>query len=810
MRKTVLFILLLLSSIAFAKSGMRIYGYVYSSNREPAPFVTVQVEGTGYGTTTRRDGYYELIFPLTDTATVKFFYIGYEPYIQKVSTHDLNVQKIVYLEEKSILLKEAEVKTFGIQESSQNNLDVDKIKFMPDASGGGIESMLSTYAGVSSSNELSSQYSVRGGNYDENSVYVNNIEVYRPMLISSGQQEGLSFINPDLVSSVSFSAGGYDAKYGDKMASVLDIQYKKPKQFEASVGASLLGGSAYVGQASSDKKFTQIHGIRYKSSNYLLSTLETAGVYEQNFIDYQTYITYAFAPKWEISFLGNFSQNKYLSIPESRSTTFGTYDSPTTLQIYFDGQEDDIFRTFFGAGTIKYQPKKELSLSIIGSAFSTKEIINYDIAGEYWLSETTSNSDGSSSDGETLGVGSYQDYARNELNAVVKTIAHRGEYKTQSNNLEWGISFQEEQIKDQINEFQIRDSAGYFLPYEEGKLNVYYNLYSDYTLDSYRTQGFLQDAYKIRTDKGTIILNGGVRANYWTFNDELLISPRGTIAFIPRWKKEFSFRFSSGLYYQSPFYKEIRDTVTDASGNTVVELNKNIKAQRSIHYVFGSDYYFKSWSRPFKFTTEIYYKHADNVISYNVDNVKIVYSGENDAKAYTAGIDFKLFGEFVPGTDSWISLSLMQSKEDNLNDSLGYVSRPNEQRYNFSMFFQDYFPGYPKYKVHLRFNWADGLPFWSPNASIHSTKNTNRSTPYRRVDLGVTRAYVKGDVHWMDKTGIFKIVKSINTGLEVFNLLDISNIGSYYWVTDIYNRQHAVPNYLTGRQINFRLSFDFN
>lgn len=809
MKKSLLVITLcILSVFVFAKSNMRIYGYVYTPEREAAPYVSIQVLGTEYATQSRIDGYYELEFPIADTATIKFSYLSCDPEFLKLSTKQLSVQRMVYLKESTILLKDAEVKAYAKQSGTQNSLDISKLKLLPDASGNGIESMLITYAGVSSNNEMSSQYSVRGGNFDENSVYVNNIEVYRPLLIRSGQQEGLSFLNPDLVSAISFSAGGFDAKYGDKMSSVLDITYKKPKAFEASVGASLLGGNAYIGSASKNGKFTQVHGIRYKSSNYLLGTLETEGVYNQEFIDYQTYITYNFAPKWEINVLGNFSQNSYLSIPESRSTTFGTLDAPTTLRVYFDGQEKDLFQTLFAAGTLKYSPTKSLNLSLIGSAFSTREEINYDITGEYWLSQADTTGSSSSGD-KTLGIGSYQDYGRNKLNATVKTIAHRGEYSKKSNKLEWGASIQEEYISDKIQEFQYRDSAGYSLPYNPDALNVYYNLFSDNALQSYRTQAFLQDGFRINTSKGNLAITAGLRANYWSFNQELLISPRMSIAFFPKWEKEFSFRFASGVYYQSPFYKELRDTITDNLRNVSVELNKNIKAQRSIHYVFGTDYYFKSWSRPFKFTTELYYKSADNVISYSVDNVKIMYSGINDAKAYTAGIDFKLFGEFVPGTDSWLSLSLLQSKENILANNLGYISRPNEQRYNFSLFFQDYFPGYPKYKVHLKFVWADGLPFWAPNVIAHSTKNTNRANPYRRVDLGFARSYVKGDIRWMDKTHIFGAVKSINLGLEIFNLLDIDNVGSYYWVTDISNIQHAIPNSLTGRQLNFRLSLDF-
>lgn len=808
LKHIVLFLLATFCSVSMlAQKNVHIYGYIYDQERKVAPFVTVQAIGTTIGTTSRNDGYYELNVPVKDTTTVRFFLLGCKEYRYKLTSKRSSIQKIVYLQENTIVLHDAEVREYRQQNSSIQQLDISQLKKMPNANGG-IESMLSTYAGVSSTNEMSSQYSVRGGSYDENSVYVNNIEVYRPLLVRSGQQEGLSFINPDLVSSINFSAGGYSANYGDKMASVLDITYKKPTEFEGNISGSLLGGSAYIGHATKNGKFTQIHGLRYKSSDYLFNSLDTKGTYDQKFIDYQTYITYAFANQWEASVLGNFSQNKYTSIPESMTTTFGTISSPTTFHVYFDGQEKDIFQTVFSAATIKFTPVNNIQLSLTGSSFDTQENINYDIQGEYWLSEAAANE--STDDSNTLGVGSYLDYARNSLETNVNSIAHKGDwFISKSNRVSWGVSFQQEYIDDKTVEFQTKDSAGYTLPYKAENLSVYYNLQSKNAITSYRTQFFLQNEFKIHATIGTFNFIGGLRGNYWTFNKEMLVSPRASVAFIPNKNRNWNFRFATGLYYQSPFYKELKDTVTDAQGNTTVQLNKNLKAQRSLHFVLGSDYLFKLNSRPFKFTTELYYKPADRIISYTVDNMKIVYSGQNDAKAYAAGIDFKLFGEFVPGTDSWINLSLMQSKEDIAGDNVGYVSRPNEQRYNFSMFFQDYFPGYPKYKVNLRFIWSDGLPFWAPNVTTHTNSNTNRSKSYRRVDIGLSRSITKGDFKLIDATQAFKVIKSINLALEVFNLLDISNVASYYWVSDVDNYQHAVPNNLTRRQLNARMSIDF-
>jgi hypothetical protein len=786
-----------------ASETVRIYGYVYTAaKREPAVGASIQVRNTSIGTIVRHDGYYELSFPVTDTASVSFSYIGFETYILPVSTDNPNMREIVYLQEDAVMMDDLTVR--GIERSSTTTQHIDISGNIPGTAG--IENVL-IKAGVSTANELSSQYSVRGGNYDENSVYVNNIEVYRPMLVQSGQQEGLSFINPDLVESVAFSAGGFEPKYGDKMASVLDIRYKKPKSFEGSVSASLLGASAYIGQASKDQKFTQIHGIRYKSSNYILGDLDSEGVFNQQFVDYQGYLTYQFAPKWEASVLGNFSRNSYHSVPESLSTTFGTLETPYNLTMYFDGQEKDLFQTVFGAGTITYKPVKKVNLSIIGSAFSSHENVNYDILGEYWLKEV--GADGT--EGIVIGTGADQNYARDKLHTIVQNISHRGDYSTLKNKLEWGIGIQHERISDEINEFQVRDSSGYSLPYAPGEMNVWYNLYSENTLDSYRTQGFIQDSYRIFVGekKSIITLTGGVRAAYWTFNEEFIVSPRATIAYFPRWKHEFTFRFSTGLYYQSPFYKEVRDTVTDNMRNVTVVLNENIKSQRSVHFVLGSDYFFKMNHRPFKFTTEIFYKPADQVISYNVDNVKVIYAGENNAKAYAAGVDFKLFGELVPGTDSWVNLTFMRAKEDIYGDGVGYVPRPNDQRFNFSMFFQDYFPMFPKFKFHLRAIYADGLPFWAPNVTTHTNQNTNRSKAYRRIDIGVTRAYVKGDVAWLDKTQVFSALKSINLGVEILNLLDTRNVASYYWVTDAYNIQHAIPNQLSGMMFNAKISLNF-
>jgi len=805
-----------------AQSKVRVYGYVIDANNRGIEFANVHVQNTTTGAITNPNGYYELTLTVKDSVTLVYSMLGYQSIKHTIHPHQQVMQISVELPALSKQIGEVNITGQRRQTSTLDVLDPGKFRVMPNAAGG-IESLLITFAGVSSNNELSSQYNVRGGNFDENAVYVNGIEVYRPLLIRAGQQEGLSFINPDMVQNVAFSAGGYDAKYGDKMSSVLDIQYKKPTGFEASASVSLLGASAYI--ATAGNKFTQMHGLRYKTSAYLLGTLDTKAEYKPEFFDYQTYLTYQLSPKTELTFLGNFSQNSYQFIPQTRETTFGTYSTPRKLTIYFGGQEQDLFRTSFGALTLNYKPVQGMKLSLLASSFYTNESETYDIQGEYVLSEVKADPDPAKQTGASLGVGIYQQHARNMLNAYVSNFAHLGEYDRDGHKLKWGVSIQNERISDKIGEWEKRDSAGYSLPFSNKQVNLYYNLKSDTTLSTWRSTAFFQDTYKWNSNAGAFSVTGGLRANYWTFNHELLVSPRFAISFLPRWKRDFSFRFATGVYYQAPFYKEIRDTVTDALGNVKVQLNNHIKAERSLHFVLGGDYYFRAGGRPFKFTTEAYLKLADRMISYSVDNVQIVYSGKNDAKAYISGVDFKLNGELVPGADSWINLSLMNSKQDIIGDSYvahtydangnvlpktnvmypGWVSSPSEQRYTLSVLFQDYLPNNPKYKFQLKGVLNDGLPFGPPNSIQYRT--AFRSPAYRRVDIGVSRMLVNGTDKLMDKSWL-KHVKNIWLNVEVFNLLDFQNVNSYYWVTDIYKQKLAVPNYLTGRQLNLKVMVD--
>jgi hypothetical protein len=823
MKIRILITFLLVVSLGInAQNKVRVYGYVIDTNNRGIELANVYIENSKIGTTTNQNGYFDLNIEVKDSATLIYSMIGYQTIKYNISSKQKIVQISVELPVLSKEFKDFDVVAQRRQTSTIDYIDPSKNRLMPNASGG-IESLLITFSGVSQNNELSSQYTVRGGNYDENIVYVNGIEVYRPLLIRAGQQEGLSFINPDLVKSLGFSAGGFDAKFGDKMSSVLDIQYKKPTEFESSLSVGLLGASAYLG--TSKKAFTQMHGFRYKTSEYLLGSLDTKGEYSPSFVDYQSYLTYQLSPKWELTFLGNFSQNSYQFVPVKRETAFGTYQTARNLTIFYEGQEKDLFRTSFGALTLNYKPTKDTKLSLLASAFNTNENETYDILGEYVLSEVKLDVDPDQKIGATLGIGKYHEHARNRLKATVANIAHLGESKIDNQTLNWGLNLQYEHISDKINEWEWRDSSGYSLPFNDKRVDLYYNLKAYTELPSLRTTAFFQDCYKLNAEIGKFLFTGGIRANYWSFNKELLISPRVSVSFLPHWEKDFSFRFASGVYYQAPFYKEIRDTLSDGIGNVSIVLNNKIKAQRSLHFLIGGDHYFRAWGRPFKFTTEAYLKLADRVISYSVDNVRIRYSGENDAKAYSAGVDFKLFGELVPGTDSWINLSLMDSKEDLLNDSYikneyddegnisssekiypGWMPRPNEQRYAFSVMFQDYLPNNPKYKLHLKGILSDGLPFGAPRNPAY--RSAFRASPYRRVDIGASRVLASGSDKMMNKKWL-KNVKNIWLNIEVFNLLGFENVNSYYWVSDIYGQQLATPNYLTGRQFNFKIMVDF-
>jgi hypothetical protein len=807
-KNTVLLILLLYSAGALCgQHKSRLFGYVNDAGNRPIELVAVSVKGQSVGTTTNKNGFYSLELENKDSVELFFSCVGYKQQSRTLKPAFQLAQLNIILQTEAHQLSTIEVQAPRLQTSTSEMIDVSQWRMLPDASGGSIESLIATLPGVHSTNELSSQYSVRGGSYDENSVYVNGMEVYRPLLIRAGQQEGLSFINPDMVQSVSFSAGGFAAKYGDKMSSVLDITYKQPKAFEGAVSVGLQGASAYVGSTSG--AFSQMQGVRYKSNSSLLGTLDTKGQYNPSFFDYQTYLTCAIHPKWELSFLGNISRNNYRFLPKEQQTSFGTLANPLQLKVYFDGKEQDVFKTETGAFTATYKPAANLKLKVAAAAFHTGEEETYDILGQYWLYELSMNEKGRSVPSNAIGVGSYLQHARNKLDATVAGLSHAGEWSVGRHLLEWGINVQRESVSNKMNEWEYRDSAGYALPYAS-KLKMYYALAADLDLESYRLTGYLQDTYKLRTISGLWAFTGGFRFNRWSYNKEQLFSPRLTVAFFPK-SSNFSFRFATGIYYQSPFYKEMRDTAV-VGGNAVAYLNRAVKSQRSLHFVLGADYHFTRWNRPFKLTAEAYYKPATNVIPYVVDNVEITYFDGNCAKAYSAGLDMKLFGEFVPGTDSWIGFSLMQSKQnirigtDNAGRPLysGYISRPNEQRYSVTVFLQDYLPDNERLKVNLKLIWSDGLPVADPH---NPYLIAFRAPDYRRVDIGASFALI--DKKHRPQSGFFSCLKTLWLNLDVFNLLDITNVNSYMWLSDVYGRQYAIPNYLTRRQLNLRISADF-
>lgn len=783
---------------AAAQNDVTITGVVTDDGGAPVEFATVHVERQVAGTMTNLKGEYSLQAKSTDSVVVVFSMLGYNTRKRVLKNPQGKVTLNVMLPHTGYELGEVTVTEAKRQTGTMQDLDFETTHLLPSASGGGIEAFITTQAGVSSNNELSSQYNVRGGSFDENIVYVNGIEVYRPMLISSGQQEGLSFINPDMVENVGFSSGGYEAKYGDKMASVLDITYKRPEAFEATAAMSLLGASGYVGVAT--KRFTMTHGIRYKTNRYLLGTMDTKGEYDPNFVDYQTYITWRPTKRFEVGVIGNFSQNRYNFVPENRTTRFGTMETMREFQVYFDGAERDLFRTYFGAVELKYRINDYNSVAVRASAFRTNEQETYDIQGQYWLSDLDESEQ--PEEGNTSGVGTYLEHARNFLTADVQSYAITGSHKLKAHSIDWGLELKHEKIDERMREWEMRDSAGYSLPHLSDRVSVIYNLNSTNSIASNRFSFYVQDTYKFKSAIGLFTINLGVRGSYWGFNKEFIFSPRGSIGLIPAFNDNFTFRIASGLYYQAPFYKEFRDTFT-VGGNTDVRLNRDIKSQRSVHFVAAADYKFRAIGRPFKVTVEAYYKKLSNLIPYNVDNVKISYYGRNISHGYAAGLDFKLFGEFVKGTDSWITFSVMKTRE-NINGK--WVPRPTDQRYNLSVYFTDYFTRNDRWKLSLKGSLADGLPFGAPHSGLED--NVFKAPSYKRIDVGMSYRLLDNE-DGSNHRKWARHFRNIWLGLDCFNLFGINNVNSYYWVTDVYDNQFAVPNYLTGRQINVRLLFEF-
>ena len=633
LRRLWLYIFLFLCFTVQAQRRVEITGKVIDSEGGPMDLVTVAVPAASTGTFTNEKGEFKLKIASSDTVEVVFSYLGYRRETRKLVDPAEKVSLTVRMYNKDRTLSEVQIREYRRQMSTLQKIDPKDWKLMPDASGGSIEALLATMPGVHSNNELSSQYSVRGGNFDENIVYVNGIEIYRPQLIRTGQQEGLSFINPDMVGSVGFSSGGYPVEYGDKMSSVLDITYKKPEAFEGAVSGSFLGASASVGHST--KRFSQLHGFRFKTNSTLLSTLDTEGEYKPLFFDYQTYLTYKINSRWDIAFLGNISSNNYKFIPQSRTTRYGSISSAAQFTVYFDGKEQDIFQTYFGAFTVNYRPSAFTNLSLLASAFTTREQVTYDITGEYWLDELDlANGVDTQESSGTLGYGSYHEHARNRLNANVYALALKGETRLGRHTLRYGVNYQRERIHDRMREWEARDSSGYTLPHTGEGISLISSLRSMQDTESNRISTYIQETYTLEHKSGIYNFTGGVRLSYWDYNRECIVSPRISVGFNPAFNPRLTFRFATGLYYQAPFYKEFRDTLQDSRGNWTVRLNDRIKSQRSVHVILGSDFTFRAMDRPFKLTGEVYYKKLDRLISYEVDNVRVWYSGENNSETF--------------------------------------------------------------------------------------------------------------------------------------------------------------------------------
>lgn len=736
-------------------------------------------------------GEYNMQLHSADSVEIRFSMIGYRTKVRVLRRPrgKQTLQIVLHASDKE--LEEVTVTGSRIQTGQTQEIKKDDLKKIPSTTGNAVEELIQSQAGVSTHSELSSQYNVRGGSFDENSVYINNVEVYRPFLVRSGQQEGISVINPDMVEKIEFSTGGYEARYGDKMSSALNITYKRPKPFEASVSASLLGANAYIGL--SNKKVAWSNGLRYKTTRNLLGSLDTKGEYAPTFIDYQTYLTYTPNKRWDIKFLGNISNNHYNFSPEDRETNFGTMENVKSFKVYFDGQEKDVFRTFFGSLGITRHFGEKTSLSLIVSAFHTREQEKYDIQGQYWLTQTETS--------DNLGVGTYFQHARNYLNAHVESAKLLLKTKQKSHDIEAAFTFKKEHIEENSVEYEMRDSSNYSIPHTGKDLFMIYSMRAKNVLSANRIEAYIQDAYRFKgsNEQTLYTLNYGVRLSHWSFTGETILSPRLSIGIIPAFNENVTMRFATGLYYQAPFFKEIRDTTT-VNGTTYASLNKKAKSQRSIHFIAGYDYRFRMNNRQFKFTAEAYYKMLGNLVPYSVSNVKVVYYGENKCSGHAAGIDLKMYGEFVPGTDSWLSFSLMSTRMK-LNGVS--IPLPTDQRYAVNLFFTDYFPGTDKWKMSLKLAYADGLPFSAPHKELDS--NSFRAPAYKRADIGLSYCLLNN----ADRHAKKNPLRNAWLGLECLNLFGISNVNSYYWITDVTGQQYAIPNYLTGRQINFRLTVDF-
>ncbi|MES2560768.1 MAG: TonB-dependent receptor plug domain-containing protein [Bacteroidota bacterium] len=806
-----------------AQKNALVYGVIRDSLGRTIPDVNVVGIGTSQLTISDEKGYFQLSLPPGTVLEMGFSYIGRPNKRIAVKAlapgekYELNVNMEYGVRLSEVIVSEERDR----DKVSMQVINPKTVTTLPNVSGS-FESILKTLPGVTSNNELSSQYNVRGGNYDENLIYVNDIEIYRPFLPRSGQQEGLSFIHTELVENVKFSAGGFEARYGDKLSSVLDIQYKKPKKFAASANLSLLGAQTHVEGSTRNRRFTYLLGARYWTNQYVVSTLDTKGSYKPSFSDIQTLLTYHLKDNLSVSFLGSYAQNKYLVVPETRETVFGTVKQALALRIFFNGQDLMEYRTATGAVSMNYQPTQKVQLKLYSSVFYSNENEIFTLEGAYRLEEveTDFGSDNFGKSKASKGIGYFLNNARNQIEAVVFNAGHRGYYTIGNNSLQWGAQIQAEQISDKLNEWRYIDSLGFAKPSlvnNEIVMQEYISAKND--MSTYRLSGYIQNS-QLLNKVNNMRINYGLRSNWWSYNNENVISPRVQFSFEPnrgynralasgdikgKPRRDIILKAAVGFYYQPPFYRELR--------NYTGQLNPNIKAQRSIHYIVGGDINFKAGNRPFKFFAEAYYKQLDNLIPYEIDNVRIRYFANNAASGYASGVDMRLNGEFVKGTESWLSVSILNTEEkiNGATDAAGnpveatYVRRPTDQRVNVSLMFQDYLPKFPTFRMYLNLVYGSGLPFGPPDRNRYNDVQTMPS--YRRVDIGFLKVLV--DENDTKKQGWKRLFKSAMAGVEVFNLIDVQNTISYLWIQDVEDRTWAVPNYLTGRRVNVKLVAKF-
>ncbi len=853
-----LYIFLFLACVSFNLSAQdeHIYGKVTDRNDKPVYGVSIVNRYTGAGTTTDFNGNFTLYMTPGRMNVVEFSYIGKETQIEEFYLRRGDVREInVTFWDLDIVLDEVVVRSTIYRPPTRTAVKLNPREFesIPTVSGN-IEDILPMLGGTVSNNELSSQYSVRGGNYDENLVYVNDFQVYRPFLVRAGQQEGLSFINPDLVQGLEFSAGGFEAKYGDKLSSVLDVRYKNPKAgtSSGSAYASLLGVGAHIEGANSGGNLSYLAGVRHKSNKYLLNSLPVQGAYNPSFTDFQALVTYKFDEAWELQWLTNYARNRYELAPDSSRTSFGTFNDALELRVFFEGQERDRYTNWMNGLSLNYtSDDARLKLKFMGSFYDINEIEAFDIEGAYLIGsvETDFSQEDVGEINTVLGVGVYHDFARNQLKSNISNVGHRGYLDINSGEhfLRWGLDFQHEEIEDRLNEWFTTDSSRYNIPYHGTEVRLNEVLKTDISLSSNRLMGFIQDDFSLYTgENDELAVSAGVRFNYWDLNKELLLSPRIQIGYSPELKNfkfdpekhlvehRWNLRLAGGLYQQPAFYRELR--------NFEGEINRDLKAQKSLHVVLGSDYIFNMWKRPFKFTTELYYKEMWDLVPYDLDNLLIRYFAENKAVGYAGGIDFRLNGEFVPGTDSWISLSVMQTKEDlkddfylqflnaagedilrsddreivdTLNVEVGYVRRPTDQRVTFGMFFQDHIPGNEKLKMHLRLLFGSGLSTNPPNSNPR-LRGFFKIPSYRRIDIGFSAMLFDFDKmrRQMYEKHPLRRFQSVWASLEIFNLLGVNNTVSYSYIKALAANGsgeviYSVPNQLTARRVNLRMVVKF-